>query len=247
MNSIKGIVLKERNTGDNGKFIDILTAENGVMELTVRGSRKINSSLLNSTQLFAYSDFCYHESEKYKILKSAEPIRIFYRLRESLTGISLACYMAEVVKYCSDVQNIEILRLFLNTLHFLENGLRDEEMLKAVFELRLMADMGFMPDVVMCRKCGAYEPEELYFSVQESCFCCTKCCESKPPGSYRINISVLSAIRHIVLTDFERLFNFRTSESTMKTLEYLSEKYINARLERNFRTLDFYKSIRRTI
>ncbi|MBD5159970.1 MAG: DNA repair protein RecO, partial [Ruminococcus sp.] len=111
MNTIRGIVLKERNTGDNGKFIDILTAEKGIIEFTVRGSRKINSSLLNSTQLFAYSDFCYHESDKYKILTSAVPVRIFYKLRESLTGISLACYMAEVLKYCSEPQGNEVLRL----------------------------------------------------------------------------------------------------------------------------------------
>ncbi|MDE6833656.1 MAG: DNA repair protein RecO [Ruminococcus sp.] len=247
MNNIKGIVLKERNTGDNGKFIDILTAEKGIIELTVRGSRKINSSLLNSTQLFAYSDFCYHESDKYKILTSAVPVRIFYKLRESLTGISLACYMAEVLKYCSESQGNEVLRLFLNTLHFLENRLREEKMLKAIFESRLMSETGFMPDVVMCRECGAYEPAELYFSIRESCFCCAECFKFNPAEWYKINISVLSAMRHIVLTDFERLFNFRTSENTMNTLEYISEKYLTAKLERSFRTLDFYKSIRQSI
>ncbi|MCM1314859.1 MAG: DNA repair protein RecO [Muribaculaceae bacterium] len=247
MNTIRGIVLKERTTGDNGKFIDILTAEKGIIELTVRGGRKINSSLLNSTQLFAYSDFCYHESSKYKVLTSAVPVRIFYKLRESLSGISLACYMAEVLKFCSEPQGNDILRLFLNILHFLENNLREEKMLKAIFEFRLMAETGFMPDVVMCRECGAYEPEELYFSIRESCFCCTECFKLNPEEWYKINISVLSAMRHILLTDFERLFNFRTSENTMNTLAWISEKYLTAKLERGFKTLDFYKSIKQPI
>lgn len=245
MNNIRGIVLKERNTGDNGKFIDILTAEMGVVELTVRGARKINSSFLNSTQPFAYSDFCYHESGKYKILTSAVPVRIFYKLRESLTRMSLAYYMAEVLHFSADAQSENVLRLFLNVLHFLENNLRDEKMLKAIFELRLMSEIGFMPDVVMCRECCSYEPLQLYFNIKEGCFCCAKCFKTSPDGWQKINISVLSAMRHIVLTDFERLFNFRTSENTMDMLSYVSEKYLIAKLERGFRTLDFYKSVKK--
>ncbi|MDE6781658.1 MAG: DNA repair protein RecO, partial [Ruminococcus sp.] len=66
MITIKGIVLKEKNVGEHGKFIDVLTAENGVIELTVKGARKINSQFLSSTQLFAYSQFCYSESRKYR-------------------------------------------------------------------------------------------------------------------------------------------------------------------------------------
>ena len=245
MITVKGIVLKERNVGENGKFIDILTAENGVIELSVRGARKINSGFLSSTQLFAYSDFCYRESGGYRVLNSCEPIRIFYNLRNSLSKISLACYMAEILRFCAEPQpDNDILRLFLNTLHFLEKDLRDEKMLKSIFELRLMAEIGFMPDIVMCRECGAYEPAELYFSIHEGCFCCMECLKFNPEEWHRINISVLSAMRHILLTDFDRLFNFKTSENTMNILSRLSEKYLTAKLERSFKTLDFYKSVR---
>lgn len=245
MTTVKGIVLREKAVGENGKFIDILTAENGVIELTVKGARKINSSLLSSTQLFAYSDFCYSESGKYRFLNSAEPIRIFYNLRNSLSKVSLACYFADVLRFCAEPQpDNDILRLFLNTLHFLEKDLRDEKMLKAVFEFRLMAEIGFMPDVTICRGCGAFEPQELFFSISESCFYCKDCFRGNPDDWHMINISVLSAMRHILLTDFDRLFNFRTSENTMNMLSRLSEKYLTAKLERNFRTLDFYKSVK---
>ena len=52
-----GIVLRERTVGDTGKFIDILTRDYGVIELSVRGVRKINSKSGSGTQLFAYSKF----------------------------------------------------------------------------------------------------------------------------------------------------------------------------------------------
>lgn len=243
MITVKGVVLREYAVGENGKFVDVLTKENGVISLSVRGARKINGKSGSSTQLFAYSEFCYSEHGDYRILNSSEPIRIFYRLRNSLTKISLASYFSEVVRFCAVQSDNDILRLFLNTLHFLENDLRDEKMLKAIFELRLMSEIGFMPDVTICRKCGAFEPSELFFSVREGCFCCKDCFSGNPEGWYSMNISVLSAMRHILLTDFDRLYNFRTSANTMNTLSYISEKYLKFRLERNFRTLDFYNSI----
>ncbi len=247
MITVNGIVLKERAVGENGKFIDILTAENGVIELTVKGARKIDSQFLSSTQLFAYSKFCYTESGKYRFLNSTEPIRIFYNLRNSLSKVSLACYFAEILRYCAEPQpNNDILRLFLNTLHFLEKDLRDEKMLKSIFELRLMSEIGFMPDIVGCHVCGAFEPAEAFFSVKEGCFYCKECLSEKSSELYKMNISVLSSIRHILLTDFDRLFNFRTSDNTMNTLSYITEKYLLFCLERNFRTLDFYKSLKQS-
>ena len=246
MTIIEGIVLKERTVGEQDKFIDILTKSKGLLELSVKGARKINGKAAASTQLFAYSRFCCDERKNRLYLNSAEPIHIFYGLRSSLTAVSLASYFAEVLRYSTAelTDSGNVLRLFLNTLHYLEKGLRPEEQLKSIFELRLMSEIGYMPDVLACRVCGCFEPEEISFSVMNGGFCCTDCLEEDSSGDGIIlKLPVLSAIRHIVLTDFDRLFNFRVSDETQKKLSVFSENYLISHLERNFRTLDFYKSI----
>ncbi len=244
MTTLEGIVLKERTVGEQDKFIDVLTKEKGLIEISVRGARKINGKSSSSTQLFAYSRFCYDMHKDKPKLNSAEPIHIFYGLRNSLTALSLASYFADVLRFStvSLADSGNVLRLFLNTLHFLEKELRSEIMLKSVFELRLMAEIGFMPDIVCCRDCGVFEPEELYFSFQDFCFRCNNCSESDL-NNYKLTISELSAIRHIVLADFNRLFNFRLSDESLSRLSDFSELYIKSHLERNFNTLDFYKSL----
>lgn len=244
MTTLEGIVLKERTVGEQDKFIDVLTKEKGLIEISVRGARKINGKSSSSTQLFAYSRFCYDIRRDKHCLNSAESIHIFYELRNSLTALSLASYFADVLRFStvSLADSGNVLRLFLNTLHFLEKGLRSELLLKSVFELRLMAEIGFMPDIVCCRDCGIFEPEELYFSFQDFCFRCSNCAKSDI-NSYKLTISELSAIRHIVLADFNRLFNFRLSDDSLSRLSDFSELYIKSHLERNFNTLDFYKSL----
>ena len=242
----EGIVLRERNVGEQDKFIDILTKESGVLEVSVKGARKITGKSGSSTQLFAYSRFCLNQKGERYFLNSAEPIHIFYDLRNSLSRISLASYFADVLRDCinPEAQSADILRLFLNCLHFLEKGTRSEAQLKAIFELRLMSEIGYMPDIIMCRGCGAFEPEELYFCVNDGGFYCSDCFSDRDESNYyKIKLPVLDAVRHIVLTDFDRLYNFRISDNSLSVLSQLSEAYLKAHLERSFKTLDFYKSL----
>ena len=246
MLTVEGVVLKERLSGETDKFIDVLTKESGVLEISVKGARKINGKSGSSAQLFAYSRFCLDQRRNMWCLNSAEPIHIFYDLRNSLTKLSLASYFADILRFCigTEKQNSDIMRLFLNSLHYLENGQRSEPLLKAVFELRLMSEIGYMPDIVACRKCGVYEPDELFFSVSDGGFYCTDCFGNMQSDNFiKAKLPVLSAVRHIVLADFSRLFNFRISDTAMQVLSVLSETYTLSHLERNFRTLDFYKSL----
>lgn len=252
MITLEGIVLKERSVGEQDKFIDILTKENGVLEISVKGAKRINGKSGSSTQLFAYSRFCIQQHRNSFILNSAEPIHIFYGLRSSLTGLSLASYFADMLRFCCTEEysgNGDVMRLFLNTLHYLENKLRSESQLKSIFELRLLSEIGYMPDIVACRKCGSYEPEELFFSVSDGGYYCSDCFSHDNEGEgspdyFKIRRPVLNAIRHIVLADFDRLFNFRISDSAQTELSAVSEAYLTVRLECSFSTLDFYKSLR---
>lgn len=246
MTTIEGIVLKERAFGEQDKFIDVLTRDRGLLELPVKGARKINGKFSAPTQLFAYSRFCYDQRKDRLFLNSAETIHIFYGLRNSLSAISLAGYFSDVLRYsvAELTESENVLRLCLNTLHYLEKGLRNEKLLKSVFELRLMSEIGFMPDILGCRCCGVFEPEELYFSVSDGSFLCSECC---PPelreNNFRFTLPVLLAVRHIILADFNSLFSFRVSENVLERLSEFSESYIISHLERNFKTLDFYKSL----
>lgn len=251
MITVEGIVLKERSVGEQDKFIDILTKESGVLEISVKGAKKINGKSGSSTQLFAYSRFCIQQRRNRFYLNSAEPIHIFYELRSSLTKLSLASYFADILRFCcveEQSHGDSVLRLFLNTLHYLEKNLRGEPFLKSLFELRLMSEIGYMPDILACRVCGCYEPETLFFGISDGSFCCAECFSGEDnPFGYTdflaVGLPVLNAVRHIVLADFDRLFNFRISENVQQQLALVSESYLTAHLERSFPTLDFYKSI----
>lgn len=249
MITIDGIVLKERSVGEQDKFIDILTKEHGLLEISVKGAKKINGKNSSSTQLFAYSRFCIQQRKNKFYLNSAEPIHIFYNLRASISVIALASYFADILRFsCTEEYsgNGEVMRLFLNCLYYLEKNLRSEAQIKSIFELRLMSEIGYMPDIIGCRECGIYEANELFFDISNGGFICCNCFKEDAESIsnfLKIKLPVLNVVRHIVLVDFDRLFNFKLSDSAQATLTQLSENYLLSHLERNFSTLNFYKSL----
>ena len=55
--------------------------------------------------------------------------------------------------------------------------------------------------------------------------------------------AALAALRHIVWGPRKRLLSFRLEGEGLAKLSDASEAYLMTRLERGFRTLDFYKRI----
>ncbi len=246
--TVRGIVLTQKPLREQDKFIDILT-ETGVMEILVKGSAKMSSKSGSATQLFAYSEFDIsdrHAQNKARILTGVTPIQIFYGLRNSVSLVALASYFAQIVLYSSLPKSStpELIRLFLNCLHYLSeqnvNAEHDESMIKCIFELRTASLLGFQPDVIMCRKCGEYLPERLYFSIEQGCFWCDTCADK---GVLMLS-GALQAIRHITLQDFEKIFLFRVADHCRPALYAFAEQFLQYHIDRKFPALDYYKQIK---
>ena len=132
----------------------------------------------------------------------------------------------------------------LNTLHYLENGERSEALLKSIFELRLMTELGMMPDLLMCRSCGVFLPKRLYFSVEEGCFFCADC---GAPENLRspilLRAPVLQAMRHILFADYNRLYQFQLGQENLRALGECTERFVQYHLSLKPTALTFYQSV----
>lgn len=247
--TVMGLVIAERNVGENDRFIDILTAEYGVVEICVKGARKITGKNNASTQLFSYARFCINRRNDIYYLNSSEPVKVFYKLRLDMKKLALASYFIEISKYCVTTGQSarDVMRLLLNSLHFLSEDLRSCEFLKSVFEMRFMSEIGLLPQLIGCRDCYKYEAEVMYFMIDRSCLLCKEHFEYRnfEEGYYHVRLTktVLHTLRFICLSDMNRLFNFKINDESQKLLSEVTEKYILSHLAQNFRTLDFYKHI----
>ncbi len=246
MLTVKGIVIRERPLKDNDKFLDILTDTMGVIEVCAKGVKKPNAKYASVAQVYSYANFCLSEGKSGYILNSAEPIRLFYGIRLDVRQYALASYFSELILFtCVREQpNAEVLRLLLNCLHFLSEESRLPDLMKSVFELRLLSEIGLTPNLIGCCECGEYSKERMQFDLQGGKLYCESCCGPRNLKDFvLIDDKLLHIIRYIVLSELSKLFTFKISDAYLSMLSVVSERYTSIQLGKDFKTLEFYKSL----
>lgn len=242
-----GLIVKEQNIGEKDKLITMLTESHGIIKGFARGAKDIKSSKCAATGLLCYSRLTLHKGKDSYVVGDAKAIKIFSGLSKSIENTYCAQYFCELATaVCPKEQEAsEQLRLILNALHLLSENKRPMDVVKPCVELRLMCEAGYMPDIMMCKECGEYEKDNMTFLPKSGQLICGDCFEKTELSDYRIKLSLssLKALRHCCYADSDKLFGFNLPEADLKTLNFCAEEYIRFILERNFRTLQFLKTI----
>lgn len=249
-----GIVVGRREIGENSCFIDILTDEQGIVEASAHGAKKINSSLLSSAALFSYSTFCLNKNKMRYTVNSAKPKFGFHELGTDIEKLALASYFAQAVKFCTSSEQDQLegsrdslVRFFAvalyETLHAGET--RSLEAVKAAFELRYSAILGFSPNLVACHNCGHYDCERgMYFLPRKAKLVCADCLNPEFEGERVLLLpETLFAMRNIVFSPLEKCFKFSVGEQAEKQLSEIAEDYFLYRTERTFTALEYFKKL----
>ena len=251
MTTLKGLILKETDSGESSKSICVLTAELGVIYIYVRGGKK-STKTSSATQSFSYSALCFEEKKNAngqvsRYLNSSEPVKLFYNIRLDAAKVALASYFSELLIYSGTEGEDcpEVMRLALNSLYFLDEDKMQPDLLKCVFEFRLLCEIGMRPKLVGCASCFEYESDNMSFNFMEDRLECEKCCPNPDSAnSMVLDKQLLYIIRFIALTEYERLFYFKISDRYLKKLTEFTERYVSYHLKGKFGALDFYKMLK---
>lgn len=245
----RGIVLKQRNIGENDRIITVLTADLGLIEISARRVKSAKSGISAACQLLSYSEFCLYKGKGSYIVNSAESIESFYSLRLDIVKVALCGYFSELVAHIEPtIENSEdILRLLLNSIYLLIENKIEISLLKSIFELRIMAVSGFMPNLVCCGECSRFEAETMYFLPLDGSLICGDCFNETSFGGEVIKFSayppVLAAMRHIIFAPFEKLFSFKLAGDSAQQLAFIAENYVLLQTEGRFKSLEIYKAL----
>lgn len=240
-----GLVIKENSVGDNDRVITVLTRDLGVLRAFAVGAKKVKSKKNASTSLLAFSKFTFSGTKDKLRVDDAVPIEMFFDLRTDILKLSVAQYICELCQTLAPVDDNaeEYLRLVLNTLHFLSKQDANVYLLKSIAELRLMTLSGYQPDLIACRECGCFENDKMYFDIIDASLVCDDCIDESASSYIAIDRSILSAMRHIVFSEFNKLFSFSLTLDKSRYLSNITEKYLCDKTERGYKTLDFLHSI----
>ena len=230
-----GLVLRQVKLGEADQILTLLTPDLGVISASAKGSLRLKNKLFSACGHFSYSEFVLTSGRSHYFVDDAS---------STVEGLALASYMAEVAAELSPAppEAEAQLRLLLNCLYMICEKKRPWRQLKAIYELRALCLAGYMPDVLACSACGKYDGGSFYFSPAEGRLLCAACAD-RERHLPNLDPGALYALRHICLSEDNKLFSFSLADTSLKNLSGVCEQYLLTHLEHGLKTLDFLKTV----
>ncbi len=266
--TVNGLITREYRTGEKDRVLHIITEERGRLSAIVKGSTTRKKDATSAaTQLFTYANFELYRGQGGDLywVRACTPLKHFFMLTTDIVTMALSSYLCDVASdLCAEEDAIpetdELLRMLLNALHVLNEKNKPAPLVKAVFEMRLAALMGFQPDLTGCARCGEGYPENAYMDIMNGRILCADCQtelnrrsritaeREYELGERRIlcplTASTLAALRYTLAAPEKKIFSFALSDAEEQRLfSNVAETYLLNQLEQDFDTLQFYRSV----
>lgn len=240
----EGLVIKEMNVGESDRLVTLFTREYGIIKAFASGAKNIKSKKGSATSLLTYGSFTIKQKNESFRIYEATPITMFFGAGSGIEVLALSQYFCELANVfaVAGESNEELLRLILNSLHFLTKEKRFPPLIKAITELRVAVISGYSPNLIACDSCGKFEDDIMHFEIDGGELKCQEC--EKQGECIAIDRTMLSAMRHIVYCEFSKLYSFEIPEDRAKMLADITGKYITVQTDHKFSTLNFYESVK---
>ncbi|MGG4264275.1 DNA repair protein RecO [Peribacillus simplex] len=238
----EGIVIRRTAYGENNKIITIYTRELGKIGVMARGASKPNSRLAAVTQLFCSGYFLVTTSTGLGSLQQGEMVDSLRFIREDLFATAYASYIVELLDKSVDDKkpNPYLYELLSQTLHYI-NEEYDAEVLKFIFEMKMLPVNGINPVLNQCAVCGETEGE-FAFSLREAGFICHRCL-GKDPYHFKISPAAVKLLRIFYYFDLSRLGNISVKPETKKELQKIIDAYYDEYSGLQLKSKKFLKQI----
>ena len=238
-----GMILTASPMKEFDKRVEVLTKERGRISAFARGARRLNSTLSACTVPFTFGKFTFYEGRNAYNLVSGDIETYFEEITTDYDALCYASYFTELGQDLSreGIEAAEELLLMYITMRALQNRRISFELIRVIFEMRLMLTEGEGLELFRCLHCGKEEVHSVYLS--EGGLICRECAakDKKLSKEYPIVLSADAkyTLQYILTSTPEKLYAFTVTDSVLNELKRFMKSYLARHLPHKFKTLDF--------
>ncbi len=236
--AVTGMVLSAMPIGEYDKRIVILTKEKGKIHAFARGAKRPKSPLLAGSNPFAFGTFHIYENRTSNSLERVEITHYFRELAEDFEAAYYGMYFCELADYYTVeyLEAVAVLKLLYKTLLVLTRGKIPKELVRYIFELKMLQLNGEAPNVSNCCACGG-NINHGFFSLSRQGLVCEHCGHLEG-GNFQIEDSTVYTLQFIFSTPIEKLYSFLVSNEVLNDLRRISKKYFLPGLDKSMKSLE---------
>lgn len=243
---VNAIVLRRSDLGETDRILRLFTREAGRVDAVAKGSRRPTSKLSGATELFTYSRMLLALGRSLDIVSQCEIRESFPVLRVDLQGLARATYLCELVERFTEERepNPEAFDLLLSALYLLQRATDHPDVIVHAFELRLLDERGYRPELGRCVKCGGeLDRRRGGFSPSLGGALCSAD-RFATDDSTALSWEALQLMRSLLHAETEDLLAIAPAPRPLNEAAKGLRWYIRHRTERDVRSADFLDMLR---
>ncbi|MDW7655748.1 MAG: DNA repair protein RecO [Bacillota bacterium] len=245
----KGFVVRVVPVGESDRIISLLTEDQGLISVSVRGARRTRSPHLMTTQIFSFSTFELFYNKGHYSINVSELIEPFSALQQDIDRLVCASHLAEVLidSLRDDLAQPGVYRLWAYGMQAISRQ-PDPFLSVHVVQLRLLMEIGFAPRLDSCVLCGSpieqMADDALYFSIAAGGLICGRpVCHNRAADRQDMPPGGLACLQHILRSALPRLFSFTLAPDVRRFVIDLSARYLNHQMEKAYTRLDMIRHL----
>jgi DNA repair protein RecO (recombination protein O) len=243
---VDAVVLRHSDSGEADRLLTLYTRQLGKTHAIAKGARKMASRKAGHIEPFTHVRLQLAKGRGTLIVTQADTVDAYLPLRDDLILTTHAAYMLELLDrftYEDETENDSIFRLLTEALSRLASK-QDPWLVIRYYEVRLLDQLGFRPQLLECANCGReIQAEDQFFSFQMGGVICPRCAE-RVTNLRAITLDTLKYLRHFQRSSFTDAARARPMQKTQDETESLMQGYFTYLLERELNTPGFLKKIR---
>jgi DNA repair protein RecO (recombination protein O) len=243
---VEAIVIRRRDWGEADRLLTLYTREQGKIQAVAKGARKPTSRKAGHIELFTRTHLLIARTRSIDIVTQAETVEAYRQLRESLEASTLAHYFAELLdRFTGEAESDAAL------FDLLSSGLTwlceadDLRLVARYYEIRLLELAGFRPELHRCASCETrLEPVNSYFSPAEGGVLCPTCGHDRR-AAFSLSLTAFKVLRYGQTRDWQQFRRLRLAPTLHTEVERALHHYLLFVLERNLKSVEFLRQLRR--
>ena len=240
--TVTGMILSATPIGEYDKRVVILTKERGKISAFAKSARRQNSALMGMTNPFSFGEFTLYEGRTSYTLVQANISNYFMELSADFEGAYYGFYFMEFADYYAREYNDETktLKLLYQTLRALSSKKIPYELVRYIFELKMLVINGEYPEVFQCTCCGRQEQLVNFSSRNRGVLCLN--CKNTVGDWIQMENSAVYTLQYIVSSPIEKLYTFTVSDAVLRQLQKIMKQYIGMYVDKKFKSLEILET-----
>lgn len=233
--------------GEKDRILTILSREAGKLGAVAKGSRGGTSKLSGATEPFTYSRMLLASGRSLDIISQCEIRESFPALRNDLQMLARAQYFCELTdRFMLDREpNAEVFDLLLSALYLLKRMRDQPDVITHAFELHLLAERGYTPELDICVRCGerVLDLKAGFSPALGGALCISH--NTSAQDAFTVRPAALELMRTLLRAEPEELVMIKPDSSAMLDIDRCLRWYIRYRTEYDIKSALFLDMVRR--